>query len=445
LRRSGDPAIAGRNNEISTMARAEEAAATRDAAAASAGKIQLLDLAALKNRIGSKWERMAGPVQKFFEGAIRRHLGPGDMFYHADELSYLVVFRDLSEAETDLKCTAISEEICQRLFGENGESVTLRNLVGKIRLPANGLNNAEQRAINERLEREGREILVTKGASSNASQHRPPERELCVTLGDAMGSQRRIVSTDVAFVYRPIWDCAKHAVLTYLAQPVLRTAVPPANEQDSFLSVHDPEDAAFLDLMALEECTSRVKLLRGAGMRIILAVPVHFDTIARSRLWEGYSARYRALPKDVSRDLAFIISGIESGVPHIRLVQELPKLALTAFRVFCLVDSVDGLRDRFARSGANGVGVALSHFQPEVHAAKVVADIAREAHAVAIDSFALGVTATSLALRAIDAGIRYLEGSTIRPSVSDPRHAFLHDVEDLYRSLRGSGSHTVPR
>jgi len=50
-----------------------------------------------------------------------------------------------------------------------------------------------------------------------------------------------------------------------------------------------------------------------------------------------------------------------------------------------------------------------------------------------VDSFLLGVPATSIALAAVEAGVRYLEGPAIRPAVSDPRHAFAHDVEQLYR------------
>src|SRR5262249_20603744 len=82
---------------------AEAAAAAGAPQSASAGKIQVLDLAQLKARIGSKWSRMAEPVQRFFEAAIKRHLGPGDAFHRSAELTYLVIFRGLSQAETELK------------------------------------------------------------------------------------------------------------------------------------------------------------------------------------------------------------------------------------------------------------------------------------------------------------------------------------------------------
>ncbi|HEY1837020.1 MAG TPA: hypothetical protein VGG36_05135 [Rhizomicrobium sp.] len=403
---------------------------------ASAGKIQVLDLAALKARIGSKWMRMAEPVEQFFEAAIKRNLGPGDAFYRSDELSYLVVFRGLSAEEAELKCAAISEEVCHRLFGKNGESVTMRNLIGSVRMGEQQLSAAEQQAVDRRLEREGREVLITKNAATNAQQQSAPAREMTVTLNDAKASQRRISSADIAFAYRPVWDCNKHAVLTYLAQPALASASARPGTDD-FISANDPEDALFVDLLALEECATRVKLLREAAMRIILAVPVHFTTIARGRYWDAYSARYRLLAKNVARDLAFVISGIEKGVPHIRLVQELPKLSVNAFRVLCLLDHVEGSHTRFARSGTHGIGVALSRYAPEAQSVKLLSGIAREAQLAGVDSFALGIPSTSQALRAVDAGVRYLEGPIVRPAVMDPRHAFLHDVEDLYRTKRG--------
>ncbi len=282
------------------MAKGERVAAAPDEQTASAGKIQLLDLGALKERIGAKWDRMSGPVQAFFEAAIRRNLGQGDIFYRSGELAYLVVFRGLSAAETELKCAVIAEEVCQRLFGANGESVTLRSVTGHVAQDDLPRDASHVGGLDALLERNGREVLVSKTAAgirrSNAPQ--AAERELRVRLINQASGLQRIKASDVAFAYRPVWDCAKHAVLTYLCQPALGPLPTDADLATAFLAAEDAEDLAFLDLLVLEQCGAQLKRLRLAGLRVVLAVPVHFTTLSRVKSWQAYSAAYRQIPKD---------------------------------------------------------------------------------------------------------------------------------------------------
>lgn len=407
------------------MAEAERAAS---AETASAGKIQVLDLAQLKERIGPKWSRMAEPVQQFFEAAIRRNLGPGDAFHRAGELAYVVIFRGLSAAETEFKCRAISEEVCERLFGRNGEPVVLRNLVAHVRasdVPAAGQGVA---ALDALLEQRGREVLVSKAVAPDG------EQALRVQMCQDAGIQR-IKARDIGFAYRPVWDCNKHAVLTYLCQPALRPLAAEADLRSRFVAALESEDAAVLDRLALEQSVVQAQALRGAGLRVILAVPVHFSTISRPKSWHAYSSVYRGLPKDLLRDLAFVVLGIDDGVPNIRLVQEIPKLALGAYRVLCTVDKPEGAGARFARTGAHGVGLSLEHGLEDARALKLVADIAREARGSGTEAFVLGLPSRSVVLAAVDAGVRYLEGPIVRPAATDARHAFAQGVEELYRGM----------
>jgi hypothetical protein len=413
------------------MASPDRAGATPSAPSAAAGKIQMLDLAALKARLGSKWDRMSGPVQMFFEAAIRRNLGLGDSFYRSSELAYVVVFRGLNEAETEVKCTAISEEVCQRLFGENGETITLRNLVGQFspsELPSDRDHVSELDAL---LERSGREVLVSRAAPVSDDA-----RDLRIRLINRGTGLQRIARRDIAFAYRPVWDCQKHAVLTYLCQPALGPFQPDTNIRAAYLAADDVDDIAALDLAALQECVRQAGSLRSSGMRFIFAVPVHFSTLSRMKSWQVYSAAYRHVPKDIAGDLAFVVFGIDKGVPHIRLVQELPKLAVGAYRVLCAVEETESLATRFARTGAHGVGLVLSPKNTEAQMSKLIGNVAREAQAATIDAFVLDVPSTSLVLGAVNAGVRYVEGPVVKAPLATPRHAYVHGVEDLYRIRR---------
>jgi hypothetical protein len=147
---------------------------------ASAGKLHLLDLADMKSRMGDRWARMADPVERFFEGAVRRNLGPGDTFLRQGELSYILLFRDLSAEEAQVKCRTISEEVCERLFGDQIQRASVRTLV--VPLGPDALaGNAISGALDELLERKGREIIVqvstAKGAPASAAPVIPASTE----------------------------------------------------------------------------------------------------------------------------------------------------------------------------------------------------------------------------------------------------------------------------
>jgi hypothetical protein len=66
-------------------------------------------------------------------------------------------------------------------------------------------------------------------------------------------------------------------------------------------------------------------------------------------------------------------------------------------------------------------------------------EFAKEAQSVTIESFVLGLCSTSLALTAISGGIRYFECPIVRPAVTDPRHVFALDVEEMYKAKRLGG------
>ena len=400
---------------------------------ASAGKIHLLDLGALKERLGPKWDRMAQHVQMFFEAAIRRSLRPGDTFCRFEELGYLVMFRELSAAEAELKCASISEEVCKRLFGENGEQVSLRNLVAHVGLttvPSGAEGNA---ALNTLLERTGKEVVIKSGGGAKLRVQRE-EPTFRLRVGGVPLSRQRIPASEISFVYRPIWDSVNGVVLTYLCQPTFAQAgIAPSS---GFCTTEDEADQSSLDLYVLRECLERSSRLRAEGLRVILAVPVHFMTVARPRSWRDYSQLFREVSREVARDTAFIVFGIDHGVPHIRLAQELPKLSRIAFRVLCTIDRSQGANARFAKTGAHGVGTAVDEGEDELLSIARVKEVAKETQAAAIDSFVLGLRTTSLTLTSISSGIRYLEGPVVRPAVSDPRHGFAQNVEDLYKTKR---------
>jgi uncharacterized membrane protein len=176
----------------------------------SAGKLQLLDLAPLKARIGNKWKRLSTHLEKFFETAITRSLAPGDTYTRVNELSYMVLFRGLSIEETQLRCAAISQEICQRLFGEHSVEASLRNLVACFDIGDLPTDIGQINALDNILERCGKETIVS-------ASHLQADPRLA--RPSSVPPARQVSSSQTQFLYRPVWDALNGVVVTYLCQP----------------------------------------------------------------------------------------------------------------------------------------------------------------------------------------------------------------------------------
>lgn len=86
--------------------------------AAVVGKMQFVDLDAIKAELGERWQSIADKVRETTERTIQRRLAPSDAYVAFDDDSYLLVFADLTEAQARIKAMAIANEIRQRMTGD---------------------------------------------------------------------------------------------------------------------------------------------------------------------------------------------------------------------------------------------------------------------------------------------------------------------------------------
>lgn len=85
------------------------------------GKINLLNLGEIKNRLGPKWPRYEEQVHHFVAKTLERRLTDKDFFTRNEDDTYVILFHDGSEAEARLKCALLGKEISDKFFGELGD------------------------------------------------------------------------------------------------------------------------------------------------------------------------------------------------------------------------------------------------------------------------------------------------------------------------------------
>ena len=383
------------------------------------GKLHLLDLAEIKSRLGERWEKKAALAENFFEAAIRRHLGPGDSFIRQSELSYILLLRDLSPEEARLKCGQICEGLGERLFGNEVGCAGLRALLAPL-AGAPALTGESAAQLDAFLEREGSKIIIVGGQMQESCAPAVTEEPAALA---------------VRCHHRPLWDTAMNVVINYLCQPAA------SPEFSDGLEPAGPETRqAMIDGQVLQQCALAMGTVHRRGFRLVSGVSVALDTISYSRLWRQYARELQKIPPGISRDFIFVVTGIDNGVPNIRLAQELPKLSRHARGIFCLLGERGYIGTRFARTGTHAIGIELSPGSAEAVSAGRIADLASQAADARLATFVLGVGSTSLMLHALSHGIRYLEGPVIRAPVAEPRYAFAQSLDDIYAALRRNPS-----
>jgi hypothetical protein len=235
----------------------------------------------------------------------------------------------------------------------------------------------------------------------------------------------------IGFVYRPIWDCSRQVVLTYLCQPV-----PPRQVRDApglCIARCGEDDARRLDITVLREALAHGVALQRSGFRLLIACPVHFSTLAVSKSWNRYSQVLMDAPPALLRDIGFLLVGMDEGVPAPRIAQEIPKLTQASRHVLAVLPSAEEDMGKFANTGVRAVGIEVRRGKAEREAIPELTMVATQARRKGMETFALGMRSTSLALNAAASGTRFLEGKAVCPPVKEPRYAFVHGLEHLYQ------------
>ena len=74
----------------------------------------------------------------------------------------------------------------------------------------------------------------------------------------------------------------------------------------------------------------------------------------------------------------------------------------------------------------------LTPTEAEPNTIEYLKRFAQHSRDAGIEAFVLGVRSTSIALNALNTGVRYLEGPAVRAACADPRHGYSQSLDYLY-------------
>lgn len=394
------------------------------------GNIHLVGLSKIRERLGDEWPRIAERAQDVSLKVIQRLCRPTDVFTRYDELSFIIIFSDLTIEQAQLRCHEIGEEIGRRLLGENfaveANDVSTGVFESDGSLVFSSVNREE---LIQRLTGSAADAPVPEETATGPETGMPDFAFAQIDRAKALASME--------VMYRPMWNLRHKAIANYFATAgatnvfgdrLWDTAL--RREYDGVLST--AEFDIFIARRALRDMAANV----AQGQKILLGWPIHFETLASRAGRQAYVDLCRAIPDAVRQLLVLELDGMPEGTPQSRLLE-----IIAVIKPFCrgqIVRVPWSFRNfgQMTGAGLTGVGFDLAAApRGDAERIKIVNEFSASADKVGLRYYAHGLSSRAQALAALTGGYEWIDGDAVNRLTDLPGQMTRFNVNDLYRGL----------
>jgi EAL domain-containing protein (putative c-di-GMP-specific phosphodiesterase class I) len=382
-----------------------------DKTSASKGRVYVLDLDALKEKIGNNWERHKQKVHSTAYSVIERRTDPSDLYDKWDDEHFLIAFDVIDEARSRIKINLIAQEIAHRLVG------------GKDSNKYVNVSRAD-------TDIQGNLIWEKDADPSNLIDEPIRERD----FSGAKKISAPIFSGDVGFVFRPLWYIKNQIISSYYCIPV--RSISEGRFSSSYEVIDDIQNMnaiKALDLLSAKKAYEVAEKLDESHKPALIALPLHFESLASTTRKTDLVNQCAKNLKSHNRRIVTELVDLPGGIPQSRLqglIQSIKPFSRAVMARFKL-----GQMDfsGFRNIGLFAVGVDI--FNDKRNEGKIIEDIERFAHMAEkanLNTYIHGVRTTSLATAAICAGIDYIDGYAISEVVEHPMDIKFMTIKERY-------------
>jgi hypothetical protein len=327
----------------------------------SAAKLQVMHLDSIKERLGPKWEKLAELVHKLFEKAIREAIGPGDHFIRLDEMSYAVTFRELSLTQATAMCTAIAQQVCEKLFGGSGAEIMVRALVGKLSHEILAGHFHDDNQISALLVLNGKEIMVRSAAEGAANAEADASTIVSQPLGTIHRARDKLLPLDLELGFFPVWDLERGRSSSVHISAYAAHGRRKISCTRQLLSGY-ADRVVDAEITLLHTAHAYAHRVRAAGKVCAVGAGVSYETLAQLASRNRYVAALRCLSPLPECPILLKVENIPPGIPLGSLAQFISLLAIPNMRFTLQFQSREALPARInIRLGAIGIGCPVPH------------------------------------------------------------------------------------
>ena len=465
------------------VAALDEAAASQPGPSTKrvAVKLQLLDLANLKAKLGPRWKRSERTIHMLVESCIRRACTHHDRWGRSTDDQYLLFLHDTSEASGKEFCDAVLEDLTIKLFG-TGEvderpnfSVDLLSLgpdalfggasarlqaIAQARsvysLKSNEAKNTQTMAkAREEAKKPAREELTIVGTediealvhladkdtrswqneeSAGRSGTLPARKSGFEVESSVLPHHNRGVG--YAFSYTPIWDRAKRALLCYRINFSIRMpqGAPIDSASPDFMAQLDRSTIKAIDMLRVKRALGSLMKSHRHGSKYLVSIPVSAQSCSPRWGVPTVFEQLAAFPKDLGK--LVLIDVMDADRPEYR--QAIGEITAAAARhgrqsVLRVGPGYDGGLLIGATARPVGIGIDVADHDPdERELMKFLDRLAEEVTGKDASTFIWGADSTSAAMMAIAAGVTYVGGSAVAPDIPDPAGVSMLGLSDIF-------------
>jgi hypothetical protein len=242
----------------------------------------------------------------------------------------------------------------------------------------------------------------------------------------------------LSFVYQPVWDIGRGAVLSYRCLPARKTPRQGRLTGYDVLtldpSVDDP--ITELDMLVLRQIIQDFGSAHDKGTRLLPVCYVHFDTLSRYESRADYVKICQTMPEQMKCDMVFEVNGVPASPDQMLLSQAVSSIQSYSRAVHGQVYMGTDRFDHFRNVGFYALGLAVDKSScHEIDLIKIMNSFVVGAGGAGFRTFIRGVGSKSLASAAFTAGFDYIDGDAVCPAVATPELAFRFQPADLFAHL----------
>jgi hypothetical protein len=411
-----------------------------------ASRVNVIGLKRVKDRFGDAWKHVADRADRIARNVIERHLDPGDIYATWGVDTYITVFARLSEQEARVKCYLIGNEIVRTLLGdEASEYLEVKTAVTRV---DGGVDLKEVGSMDRLFE--GAEVispLAPPPEPAPAAPHPaeamsaetglsfvPIERDRPAGTVQSAPAAVTDVLAGVNFAFRPMWDPMRNVIATYLCVPRVRLSDIGGADGDASLAVAgDPDAMKRLDIAVIAHVKADLKAMAADGRRLIIAMPIHFETLCSAALRRRFAAEIGAIPEAMKQYLVIEVIDVPSGVLKSRLMEVIAPLRLhcRAVSLQVAIGTIDFTHIR--GTGISAVGANIADLaKSEFIVMQQLSRFQRAAEKAEVVTFLHGAQTRSLVAAAVGAGFHYVDGDAVAATLTRPERIVPFQLADLY-------------
>jgi hypothetical protein len=374
-------------------------------------------------KLGNKWERLQDKVHATARSILDQRLSDHSLYVKRDDISYLVVMSGATVREAQLRCRIIGKEIMERLAGKESEAdiVDLKS----AEVDADGtLHLHDLPPMQDMLEQLPQEVSDKAISADTVDPGLFKE-------GASAGLEK------VKFIYRPMLAVRTKVLSTFISLPIRQV------HQELYLSGYavlgqNARSPQYLDLdrLTVRHVGKDLHQLVAKGAKSLLALPVHYETLADNRTRADYLALCASEFHGMSDRLVFELVGLPDGIPQVRLAELVSLLRLHGRAIIARFPVTQRRFEGFRIGGLHAVGIDLyNNATREENLMRDINEFALIANKNNLKTFALGVRSISLYTAVVAAGYDYAAGHALTSIAESPENACVYRMDSPYHAV----------